>query len=65
MLKSNTTYTNNLSDLKINIHNIYYESNSYYKVKTTLLNKYNGIVYESNKKYKLYKNLIKGWSEHE
>jgi hypothetical protein len=62
-LKAKTTYTNNASDLKIEIHAIHYQCDEYYKVTATISNKYNDIVYEIRKKYKLYTKNIKDWYE--
>lgn len=53
-------YTNDTSDLLIEIIRIYYQSDEYYKVYARLKNKRNGLVYET-KAFTLYKNLITSW----
>lgn len=63
VIKSNKIYTNNRSDLKVYIHRVFHSSDTYYKVKLTLINKKNGITYDTAKGYKLYKKNIEDWYE--
>jgi len=62
-LSKGKKYSNNRSDIYININKIYFEHEDYYKIKGTLVNKRNAIVYET-KGYKLYKHKICDWREY-
>ena len=59
-LSKGISYTNETSDLAIKITNIYYESDTYYKVRAIIYVKKDGRIQEI-KGYKLQKDLLKSW----
>lgn len=60
MIISEKKYTNNISDLAMDVIKVRYVGDDYIKFKGILFNKKNNIVYETNN-YKIPRERLKDW----